>query len=48
MRTAVEVDISFATKNWQKAIRYKNWPGRFVRRHFEAMVFHALAEDTRS
>ncbi|MEV0702126.1 DUF4158 domain-containing protein [Saccharopolyspora sp. NPDC050389] len=39
-----ELDVSFATKNWQKAIRDKNRPDRFVRRHFEAMVFHALAE----
>jgi TnpA family transposase len=41
------VDISFATLNWQKAIRDKNRPGRFVRRHFEAMVT-ALAESLRT
>ncbi|GGQ13792.1 hypothetical protein [Streptosporangium pseudovulgare] len=37
------VDISFATLNWQKAVRDKNRPGVFVRKHFEAMVFAAFA-----
>ncbi|WP_141658517.1 hypothetical protein [Streptomyces mutabilis] len=32
------VDISFATLNRQKAVRDKNRPGAFVRKHFEAMV----------
>ncbi|MFE2552299.1 hypothetical protein ACFXGI_27625 [Streptomyces sp. NPDC059355] len=39
---------SASVKNWQKAIRDKNRPGRFVRRHFEATVFHALAEALRT
>ncbi|GLX19682.1 hypothetical protein [Streptomyces lavendulae] len=42
------VDISFATLNWQKAVRDKNRPGAFVRKHFEAMVFAALAEELRT
>ncbi|MFJ4741077.1 Tn3 family transposase [Streptomyces sp. NPDC088775] len=42
------VDISFATLNWQKAVRDKNRPGGFVRKHFEAMVFTALAEELRT
>ncbi|MFF9481601.1 hypothetical protein [Streptomyces sp. NPDC014733] len=42
------VDISFATLNWQKAFRDKNRPGAFVRKHFEAMVFAALAEELRT
>ncbi|MER5548982.1 hypothetical protein ABT072_42815 [Streptomyces sp. NPDC002589] len=29
------VDISFATLNWQKAVRDKNRPGVFVRKYFE-------------
>ncbi|MFC8833316.1 Tn3 family transposase [Streptomyces griseoincarnatus] len=42
------VDISFGTLNWQKAVRDKNRPGAFVRKHFEAMVFAALAEELRT
>ncbi|MFJ2136718.1 hypothetical protein ACIOMQ_39010 [Streptomyces sp. NPDC087845] len=42
------VDISFATLNWQKTVRDKNRPGAFVRKHFEAMVFAALAEELRT
>ncbi|MDH6622885.1 hypothetical protein M2271_000672 [Streptomyces sp. LBL] len=42
------VDVSFATQNWQKAIRDRNRPGSFVRKHFEAMVFCCLAEDLRT
>jgi hypothetical protein len=42
------VDISFATLNWQKAVRDKNRPGAFVRKHFEAMVFAALVEELRT
>jgi len=41
------VDVSFATQNWQKAIRDRRRPGYFVRRHFEAMVFFYLAEELR-
>ncbi|GAA2250615.1 hypothetical protein GCM10010145_17610 [Streptomyces ruber] len=39
------VDISFATLNWRKAVRDKYRPGAFLRKHFEAMVFAALAEE---
>ncbi|SCF56528.1 protein of unknown function [Streptomyces sp. Ncost-T10-10d] len=42
------VDISFATQNWQKAVLDKTRPGQFVRKHFEAMVFTALAEELRT
>jgi len=42
------VDLSFATLNWQKAVRDKIRPGAFVRKHFEAMVFAALAEELRT
>lgn len=42
------VDISFATQNWQKAVVDKTRPGQFVRKHFEAMVFTALAEELRT
>ncbi|WP_344374703.1 Tn3 family transposase [Streptomyces mauvecolor] len=43
-----EVDISFATQNWRKAVLDKTRPGQFVRKHFEAMVFTALAEELRT
>ncbi|MFD0374551.1 transposase [Streptomyces sp. NPDC127112] len=42
------VDTSFATQNWQKAVADKTRPGQFVRKHFEAMVFTALAEELRT
>ncbi|MFE0061391.1 transposase [Streptomyces sp. NPDC059003] len=42
------VDISFATQNWRKAVLDKTRPGRFVRKHFEAMVFTHLAEELRT
>ncbi|MEU7377571.1 Tn3 family transposase [Streptomyces albidoflavus] len=42
-----KVDVSFATQNWQKVIRDRRRPGYFVRRHFEAMVFHYLADELR-
>ncbi|MFE2473434.1 Tn3 family transposase [Streptomyces mirabilis] len=42
------VDISFTTQNWQKAVADKTRPGQFVRKHFEAMVFTALAEELRT
>lgn len=42
------VDISFATQNWRKAVLDKTRPGQFVRKHFEAMVFTALAEELRT
>lgn len=43
-----EVDISFATQNWRKAVVDKTRAGLFVRKHFEAMVFTALAEELRT
>jgi len=43
-----EVDISFATQNWRKAVLDKTRTGQFVRKHFEAMVFTALAEELRT
>ncbi|WP_371773114.1 hypothetical protein [Streptomyces sp. NBC_01438] len=43
-----KVDVSFATQNWQKAIRDRRRPGHFVRRHFEAMVFYYLADELRT
>ncbi|MBT2478110.1 Tn3 family transposase [Streptomyces sp. ISL-94] len=43
-----EVDISFATQNWRKAVIDKTRTGQFVRKHFEAMVFTALAEELRT
>ncbi|MFB7512990.1 Tn3 family transposase [Streptomyces sp. NPDC056144] len=43
-----KVDVSFATQNWQKAIRDRRRPGHFVRRHFEAMVFFYLADELRT
>jgi hypothetical protein len=43
-----EVDISFATQNWRKAVVDKTRAGQFVRKHFEAMVFTALAEELRT
>lgn len=43
-----EVDLSFATQNWRKAVVDKTRTGQFVRKHFEAMVFTALAEELRT
>ncbi|MFD6278072.1 Tn3 family transposase [Streptomyces sp. NPDC060209] len=43
-----EVGISFATQNWRKAVVDKTRTGQFVRKHFEAMVFTALAEELRT
>ncbi|MBK3556780.1 Tn3 family transposase [Streptomyces sp. MBT56] len=43
-----EVDLSFATQNWRKAAVDKTRTGQFVRKHFEAMVFTALAEELRT
>ncbi|MEU3462927.1 hypothetical protein ABZ721_23640 [Streptomyces sp. NPDC006733] len=43
-----EVDISFATQNWRRAVVDKNRTGQFLRKHFEAMVFTALAEELRT
>jgi hypothetical protein len=42
------VNVSFATQNWHKAIRDRRRPGHFVRRRFEAMVFHYLADELRT
>lgn len=43
-----EVDLSFTTQNWRKAVVDKTRTGQFVRKHFEAMVFTALAEELRT
>lgn len=42
------IDVSFATQNWQKAVRDRRRPGMLVRRHFEAMAFCYLAEELRA
>ena len=45
----VEVfDTSFASDNWNKAIRDRTHPGMFVRRHLEACVLTYLAEELRT
>lgn len=41
-------DTSFASENWNKAIRDRNRPGMFVRRHLEACVLTYLAEELRT
>ncbi|WP_171076225.1 Tn3 family transposase [Streptomyces sp. YIM 121038] len=43
-----KVDITFATQNWRRAVVDKTRSGQFVRKHFEAMVFTALAEELRT
>ena len=42
------LDVSFASANWLKAIRDRDHPGTFVKKHFEAMVFTYLAEELRT
>ena len=39
---------SFASENWNKAIRDRAHPGMFVRRHLEACVLTYLAEELRT
>lgn len=41
-------DTSFASDNWNKAIRDRARPGMFVRRHLEACVLTYLAEELRT
>jgi hypothetical protein len=41
-------DTSFASDNWNKAIRDRKRPGMFVRRHLEACVLTYLAEELRT
>ncbi|MFE7357232.1 hypothetical protein ACFU8Q_29805 [Streptomyces sp. NPDC057543] len=41
-------DAAGVRQNWQKAVLDKTRPGQFVRKHFEAMVFTALAEELRT
>jgi TnpA family transposase len=41
-------DTSFASENWNKAIRDRAHPGMFVRRHLEACVLTYLAEELRT
>jgi hypothetical protein len=41
-------DTSFASENWNRAIRDRGHPGMFVRRHLEACVLTYLAEELRT
>jgi TnpA family transposase len=41
-------DTSFASENWNRAIRDRAHPGMFVRRHLEACVLTYLAEELRT
>ena len=41
-------DTSFASENWNKAIRDRRHPGMFVRRHLEACVLTYLADELRT
>jgi len=41
-------DTSFASENWNRAIRDRGHPGMFVRRHLEACVLTCLAEELRT
>ena len=41
-------DTSFASENWNKAIRDRAHPGMFVRRHLEACVLTYLAAELRT
>ena len=41
-------DTSFASENWNKAIRDRGHPGMFVRRHLEACVLTYLADELRT
>jgi hypothetical protein len=41
-------DTSFASENWNKAIRDRAHPGMFVRRHLEACVLTYLADELRT
>jgi hypothetical protein len=42
------LDTSFASENWNKAIRDRSRPGMFVRRHLEACMLTYLAEELRT
>jgi hypothetical protein len=42
------IDTSFASENWNKAIRDRGHPGMFVRRHLEACVLTYLADELRT
>jgi hypothetical protein len=44
----LELDVSFASGNWQKVIRDRKYPGMLVRQQFEACVFAYLAEELRT
>jgi hypothetical protein len=44
----VPVDTSFALEAWQRVIRDRRRPGKFVRRHFEVCVFSHLADELRT
>jgi hypothetical protein len=43
-----ELDVSFASEDWRRAIRDRQRPGMFVRRHLEACVLTYLAEELRT
>ena len=43
-----ELDVSFAAEDWRRAIRDRQRPGMFVRRHLEACVLTYLAEELRT
>ncbi len=47
-RRAKVFDTSFASENWNKAIRDRRHPGMFVRRHVEVCVLTYLAEELRT
>ncbi len=43
-----ELDVSFASEDWRRAIRDRQRPGMFVRRHLKACVLTYLAEELRT
>jgi hypothetical protein len=47
-KRARTLDTSFASENWNRAIRDRGHPGTFVRRHLEACVLTYLAEELRT
>jgi len=47
-KRARTLDTSFASENWNRAIRDRGHPGMFVRRHLEACVLTYLAEELRT
>jgi hypothetical protein len=43
-----ELDVSFASEDWRRAIRDRQRPGMFARRHLKACVLTYLAEELRT